>query len=70
MTTITVICQEQGYPDVLIYAITVENPHDMAEVGAAIYSERQRDLGEGECGDITLLFAFAGDLMPIADWRG
>jgi hypothetical protein len=67
MTTITVVMQEEGYPDVLI-SVDVANPQDQEEVRAAVQVERNNDL-EDAANPVTVLFAFAGDLHPIADWR-
>ena len=69
MTRITVICQEEGYPDPLIYVVSVNNPTDLQEVEDAVTAERRRDLGEDVPCELHPLFAFAGDIETIADWR-
>ncbi len=68
MMKITVVCQEAGYPDVLIYTVDVRNPDDRAEVQSAIQMEREHDLGDA-ANEMTVLFAFQGDISPRADWR-
>lgn len=70
---ITVIVRD-NFPgtDPLIYCVTVENLADESEVLRAVKSARMYDLGELREDDelsLDLLFAFAGDLPPIADWR-
>ncbi len=76
MTRITVILRDNypGYHEPLIYAVDVVNPNDENEVTAAVRQERARDLGEPEDGtendlDLDIMFAFAGDIPTIADWR-
>lgn len=66
---LTVICQEEGYPDILIYTVEVVNPNDQDEVKGAIQLERQHDLGDADAGEMTPLFAFQGDISPRVDWR-
>ncbi len=70
MATVTVVCQEDFFVEVLIYTVEVEHPTDMLEVQEAITAERQRDLGsESKPNEMVPLFAFSGDMYPIADWR-
>ena len=69
MMKLTVICQEDGYPDILIYTIDVRDPDNLKEVEDAINMERRHDLGDDDANDVTALFAFQGDLSPRADWR-
>jgi hypothetical protein len=65
---LTVICQEDGYPEPLIYTINAD-PNDKADVVSKICLERAADLGFENLRDIEVLFAFAGDISPVADWR-
>lgn len=70
MQTITVILREpNGYPDPLIYVVRVENPRDEEEVRKAVEEERRRDLGDDVPFEVEPLFAFAGDIPTLADWR-
>jgi hypothetical protein len=68
MHTITAICREDGYPDVLIYTVTVAHPGDYAQVQQAIQHERKADLGD-VAGEIEVLFCFMGDISPCVDFR-
>ncbi len=71
MPTITVVVKDNyaGYGDPLIYTVDVENPQDRQEVYLAVESARRDDLGDGVDIDLELLFAFAGNVSTIADWR-
>lgn len=74
MMTLTAVCREEGYPDILIYTVKVHNPDDKDEVQRAVQWERQRDLGDEEEGgavanEMEIFFAFQGDLAPRVDWR-
>lgn len=70
MMTITAICQEEGFPDVLIYTVKVHNPDSYEEVQGAVQEERERDLGDDvEAGKVSILFTFQGDLAPRSDFR-
>jgi hypothetical protein len=68
MMTLTVVCQEEGYNDVLIYTVSVRDPNDRKEVTDAIQLERERDLWD-DAKPMEVLFAFQGDLAPRVDWR-
>ena len=65
---VTVICQEDGYQDILIYTIEVDDPEDYDKVQAAVQKERDADLGV-DAGEMEPLFTFQGDLYPRSDWR-
>ena len=66
---ITVIgYEESDRSNVLIYAVDVADPQNETEVQAAVQAERNKDVDD-EYNEMTILFAFAGDLMPLADWR-
>ena len=65
---LTCICQEEGYDDILIYTVTAD-PQNYEALCSAIKAERQLDLGADEAGDVTVLFAFEGDISPCCDWR-
>ena len=68
MTTLSVICREEGYPnDILIYAVDAD-PNDEDAVQQAVQKERARDVDDAN--DMEILFAFAGDIDTVADWRG
>jgi hypothetical protein len=71
MKTITVILRDchRDYPDPLIYTIEVADPQDFDEVQEAIERERKKDLGPGVDFEVEPLFAFAGDISAVADWR-
>jgi hypothetical protein len=75
MTKITCIVKDNypGYHDPLIYTVDVANPSDQAEVLAAVTAERLNDLGgsgdDHHDLDLELMFAFEGNLTPVADWR-
>ena len=69
LKTITVVMVEEEYPNnPLIYTVQVNDPQDQDEVAEAIETERERDLGM-KPNPCTPLFAFAGDLHVLADWR-
>lgn len=68
--TLTVICRESGSSydgDVLIYTVDADK-EDAEGLEAAVVEERANDLGFEV--EMEVLFAFAGDLMPVLDWRG
>jgi hypothetical protein len=69
---ITVIGYEEEHEhSVLVYTVEVADPRaarDHDAVQAAIQAERNRDLG-CEANPMVILFAFAGDLPILADWR-
>jgi hypothetical protein len=68
MIKLTVICQTQGFDNVLIYTVQVSDPDNRAEVQGAI--NRELGIEEGEANDeLDLLFAFQGELAPRVDWR-
>jgi hypothetical protein len=79
LTTLTVIIRDNYEPlsDPLIYVVRVESlDHDT--VLAAVNVERLKDLSlaqdeldelELDELDLTLCFAFPGELSTVADWR-
>jgi transcriptional/translational regulatory protein YebC/TACO1 len=72
--TITVICRDKaniGYEEILIYTVEAD-PRDEESVLDAVIEAREDDLGEMDEDDkaeISVLFAFEGDVNTIADWR-
>jgi hypothetical protein len=74
--TMTVICRDNtntrnNYEGVLIYTVEAD-PADELAVFAAVIEAREADMGkldEDEREAIQVLFAFEGNLAPIADWR-
>ena len=64
---LTVVCREEGYDDILIYVVDA-NPKNDSEVQQAVQDQRAADL-DGDASTMEVLFAFVGDLTPIADWR-
>lgn len=68
MITITAVCREEGYSDILIYTVKVEDPDNYAEVQSAIQMERNRDI-DGDTNEMEVLFTFLGDLYPRSDFR-
>lgn len=81
--TITAIVIERAtpfppvYPAALIYVVDVLNPNDESEVCAAVAASRADDFGHADESDaidkiaagLELMFAFAGDLETVADYR-
>ena len=70
MTTITVVCREMNSSTrdmILMYAVNVANPNDQNEVETAVTQARADDLGEAI--EMEILFALAGDVNAVADWR-
>jgi hypothetical protein len=70
--TITCIVRDNhrhGYPDPLIYVVDVCNPDNHDEVLKAVTESRRADLGGDDKLDLTILFAFSGDLDTVSDWR-
>jgi hypothetical protein len=68
MMTITAICREDGYlENILIYTVKVVDPHNYAEVQAAVQAERAHDVDDAN--EMDVMFVFQGDLAPLADWR-
>ena len=68
---ITVVCREaEGsyQEDILLYLVEVANPNDQEEIARVLTQERANDIGYEV--EMEPLFAFSGDLNPIADWRG
>lgn len=68
--TLTVICRESGSSydsDILIYTVEADKA-DAGGLEAAVVKARENDLGFEV--EMEVLFAFAGDLMPVLDWRG
>ncbi len=66
---LTVICREDGTgyeQDVLIYDVKAD-PNDEEAVRKAVEEAREADLGEHV--DMEILFAFAGNISTVADWR-
>ncbi len=65
---LTVICRElnSGYSDVLIYAVEADAT-DQDAVTGAVEEAREADLGEHVAMEV--LFAYAGDINTVADWR-
>ena len=73
--SLTVVCRDKSnerhdYEGVLIYAVTADLANPPAIV-RAIVDHRRNEIGNDDVAadDIELLFAFAGDLSPVADWR-
>lgn len=65
---LTVICRETGsYSDqILIYAVEADR-NDAAAVQKAVENARESDLGQEV--EMEILFAYAGDINTVADWR-
>ncbi len=66
---LTVVCAEGDHSlgaGILIYTVEAD-PNDQDDVTNAVEVARQHDLGEHV--DMEILFAFAGDIATIADWR-
>jgi len=67
--TITVVCRESGSRysgDVLIYTVDAD-PSDAQAVETAVDAAHAADLGFDV--EMEILFAFAGDIQTVADWR-
>lgn len=69
----TVVCRDNsnarhGYEPVLLYSVTADL-NDIDAVMAEIIEARKEDVNDVNPEDIEILFALAGDVMPIADWR-
>jgi hypothetical protein len=68
---ITVILKDYGNGphNPLIYVVDVSDPSNYEEVAKAVAAARSRDIGGCDIDDIEPLFAFAGDVPTLCDWR-
>ncbi len=76
MAKFTVVCRESegDFRDtILIYVVNVatkgnvDSVANQALIQEAVENEREKDIGESV--EMEVLFAFAGDVEVIADWR-
>ena len=67
---ITVIAQSDNVSvPPLIYTVEVADPHDRRQVERAVNAAHEAAKRSKLGPDITVQFAFAGDLSILSDWR-